>query len=190
MAWIIAHLPSIELIVCLNELYWSHVAPATDRSDDPAAHFLDHPMTSHDPGGLGRELSAAIIGFHQAVADHLGLSAADHKALEVVLRHGPLPASSLARQVRLGRSSTTALIDRLEAAGQVRREPDPDDRRRVLVVPTPSDRGSIGQAYGSLGTAMARTMAGFTSREQQTIQRYVTATIDVLHDQTDRLHSR
>jgi DNA-binding MarR family transcriptional regulator len=136
---------------------------------------------------LGRRLSTAIIAFHQAVADRVGLSAADHKALETIRREGPLGPGRLARLVGLNPSSTTALIDRLEAAGYVRRDPDTDDRRRRAITATVDQHPDIGEAYRSLATSMGKLMAGFSPAEQQVIHRYVTGTIDVLHDQTARL---
>jgi DNA-binding MarR family transcriptional regulator len=144
---------------------------------------------SSDPGALGRELSTAIIAFHQAIADRLGLSAADHKALEIVMRDGPLTASDLARRTRLTPSSTTSLIDRLEHAGYVQRTPDPNDRRRVLLTATMHENPRIAPAYADLATEMAAMMRQFTNREQQIIHRYVTNTIAVLRHQTDRLRT-
>ena len=141
-----------------------------------------------DPGAeLGRALSTAIIAFHQAVADHVGLSAADHKALETIVREGPLGAGRLARLVGLNPSSTTALIDRLESAGYVRREPDAGDRRRTAISATVDGHPAIGAAYRSLAAAMGSLMGEFSVADQQVIHRYVTGTIAVLHDQTERL---
>jgi DNA-binding MarR family transcriptional regulator len=42
----------------------------------------------------------------------------------------------LAQQVLLSRSGLTRLVDRLEAAGLLRREPDPTDRRGAFAVLT------------------------------------------------------
>ena len=46
----------------------------------------------------------------------------------------------LARAVVLSRSGLSRLLDRLEAAGLVRREPSPDDRRGAFAVLTPAGR--------------------------------------------------
>lgn len=147
-------------------------------------------MIDADPGGLGRQLSTAVIAFHQAVADHLGISAADHKALEIVDRDGPMSARQLATATGLTPSATTALLDRLERAGLVRRSADPDDRRRLVVTATVGANPAIAGAYASLATAMAATMRGFTPKEQLVIHRYVTATIGVLQQQTARLRAQ
>lgn len=148
------------------------------------------PGATEETSGLGRALSTAIISFHQAVADHLGLSAADHKALEIVSRDGPLTAGELARRTRLTRSATTTLIDRLVAAGMVERRVDASDRRRAIITATVTEHPAIAPAYAALASAMAATMAQFTHREQLVILRYVSETVAVLHDQTDRLRAR
>ncbi|MFC6019154.1 MarR family winged helix-turn-helix transcriptional regulator [Plantactinospora solaniradicis] len=136
---------------------------------------------------LGRRLSTAVVLFHHAVAERLGLSAADHKALDLVLRHQPVTVSRLAQLTRLSPSSTTGLVDRLEAAGLVRRQPAPDDRRRILVVATTDTQASLGEIFGALGAAMGRAMAGFSTEELLVIREYVERTIGVLEEQTQRL---
>ncbi len=81
----------------------------------------------------GREHDDATVLFHSAVATDAGLHPTDYKALGVLARLGPLSAGALGRHLGLAAASVTNLVDRLAAKGFVRREPDPDDRRRVLL---------------------------------------------------------
>ena len=80
-----------------------------------------------------RAYSTAAVVLHQRIAERLGLSAADVKALDVLQRRGPLTAGELARETALATASVTSLIDRLERKHLVRRVPDPTDRRKVRV---------------------------------------------------------
>lgn len=80
-----------------------------------------------------REHSDATVWFHSALAAQLGLHPTDYKALGVLERLGPMSAGELGRHTGLAAASVTNLIDRLTAKGFLRREPDPVDRRRVLL---------------------------------------------------------
>src|SRR5579862_3079248 len=82
-----------------------------------------------------RQLSAATILFHQAVADRLGMNITDHKCADILARTGPITAGELARRTGLTTGAITGVIDRLEKAGFVRRVRDENDRRRVIVEP-------------------------------------------------------
>ncbi|MCM3849214.1 MarR family transcriptional regulator [Pseudonocardia sp. DR1-2] len=66
-------------------------------------------------------------------ARRAGLHPTDLWALRLLDVHGSLGPTELARRLDLRPASTTALIDRLEAAGHLERVPDPHDRRRVTV---------------------------------------------------------
>src|SRR5215831_20090383 len=68
-----------------------------------------------------RELSAATIMFHQAIADRLGMNVTDHKCADILLRTGPITAGELAQRTGLTTGAITGVIDRLEQAGFVRR---------------------------------------------------------------------
>jgi MarR family len=59
----------------------------------------------------------------------------DLGALCLLLLHGPAPAGRLAELTGLTTGAVTGVIDRLETGGFVRREVDPADRRKVIVVP-------------------------------------------------------
>src|SRR5687767_5477269 len=89
--------------------------------------------------GISRRLSKAL---DETLAEH-GLTNADYKVLGS-LRWAGEPyrrsAGELARIADLSSGAMTNRLDQLEKAGLVRRLPDPDDRRGVLVEPT--DKGS------------------------------------------------
>jgi DNA-binding MarR family transcriptional regulator len=140
-----------------------------------------------DGAALGRELSAAVVLFHEAVAHRLGLGAADHKALELITRYGPLPAGEIARHTGLNPASVTALVDRLERAGYARRHPDPADRRRVLVAAEGQATG-LAPIFAELGREMAEMMTRYDEGELAVIADWATRTADVLRRQTRRLH--
>lgn len=54
--------------------------------------------------------------------------------------------STLADRAAMSRPSMVELIDELESKGYVRREPDPDDRRAKLIVPTKMGMDTISTA--------------------------------------------
>ena len=69
----------------------------------------------------------------QAAADRIGINATDLNCLNLLSFSGQMTAGQLARATGLTTASITAVIDRLEEAGFVRRERDAADRRRVVV---------------------------------------------------------
>ncbi|WP_037366102.1 MarR family winged helix-turn-helix transcriptional regulator [Nakamurella lactea] len=148
--------------------------------DDPNDGATDGPL-------LGRRLSAAVVMFHQALADRMGLSAADHKALDIIDRSGPLTAGALAEQTGLTRSAITALVDRLVRVGYASRDPDPDDRRRVLITAVIDHPPAVRRAFADLATAMEEILAGYNRSEQAAIRGYLAATIEVLEEAARRL---
>jgi DNA-binding MarR family transcriptional regulator len=80
----------------------------------------------------GREISAAAVMFHGAVAARRGLSATEEKALDILMREGPLTHAELARHTGLAPASVSNLLDRLERKGYAERTPHPQDGRRIL----------------------------------------------------------
>jgi DNA-binding MarR family transcriptional regulator len=140
---------------------------------------------------LGRELSAATVQFHSRVADEVGLSATDHKCLDLAVRAGaPLTAGRIAEQSGLSTGAVTGVIDRLERAGYVRRVRDPHDRRKVLVEVSQRNLRRYGDAFDGLAAAMDTTLAGFSPDELAAVERYVTGMIGVLRSEAERLGAR
>lgn len=66
---------------------------------------------------------------------------------------GSLPLSKVGERLQVHATSVTNVIDRLEAAGLVRREPNPRDGRGTLAVITPAGRDVAKQATRILNDA-------------------------------------
>lgn len=80
-------------------------------------------------------------------------------------RDGYLPLSKIGARLMVHPTSVTNAIDRLEAQGLVRREPDPDDRRRTRARITTEGRTLVSEATKAL-TAIDFAVTGLTGAEQ------------------------
>ena len=92
--------------------------------------------------------------FEEAAAEYFGINRTDMLCLDVLDRTGQMTAGGLARETGLTTGAVTAMLDRVEKAGYVRRLPDPSDRRRVLVELTDKARQATREVYGSLADAV------------------------------------
>jgi DNA-binding MarR family transcriptional regulator len=83
----------------------------------------------------------------------------------------PLSMSEISRQFDVDKSAITILVDKLESAGLVTREPHPTDRRVNLITIT-----AAGKREADLSERVAKEIneeikSGFTQKEVQTFKR-------------------
>ena len=137
---------------------------------------------------LGRQLSQATVLFHAQIAEHVGLSATDHKCLDLAVQaEHPLTAGQIAELSGLSTGAVTGVIDRLERAGFVRRVRDPNDRRKVLVEVSRGSLARYGNAYGGLWSALDSALTGYTEDEVKAVERFVVAMVQALGDEAEKL---
>ena len=108
---------------------------------------------------LRREIRAAqsaVAAVDDAVAGRLGVNATDHRCLDILDQRGPMTAGALAEALGLSRSAVTTVLDRLEQRRYVRRGPNPDDRRQVVVALTPLLYRRARELYGDGNEVVAR----------------------------------
>src|SRR5438445_4519859 len=86
-------------------------------------------------GQLARRHSTAVVLFHHAVAERLGLGPTDHKCLDLLRERGAITGSELASITGLTTGAITGVVARLEQAGYIRRESDPHDGRKQILYP-------------------------------------------------------
>ncbi|MFE4196690.1 MarR family winged helix-turn-helix transcriptional regulator [Paenarthrobacter sp. NPDC056912] len=81
----------------------------------------------------GRELSTAAVMFHAKLSELRGLSATEGKAIDILLRFGPMTAGEFGEHSGLAPASVTGLMQRLESKGVARRVRHDGDKRKVLI---------------------------------------------------------
>jgi DNA-binding MarR family transcriptional regulator len=140
---------------------------------------------------LGRQLSQATVFFHEQIAEHVGLSATDHKCLDLAVQaERPLTAGQIAELSGLSTGAVTGVIDRLERAGFVRRVRDPHDRRKVLVEVSRTSLTRYGDAYDGLSAALRDALTGYSEGELKAIESFVQAMVRTLRDEAEKLAGR
>src|SRR5579859_4631546 len=114
---------------------------------------------------LGEVASTETALFHQAAAAKYGLGITDMKTLSVLMQEGPMTAGRLAQRLSLTTGAVTNVIDRLQRRGFVSRAPDPDDRRKVIVIVNQEALASSGNVYLSIGQAFSELFETYSSEE-------------------------
>lgn len=128
-------------------------AARTSSESEPAVEIADL---------LGQVVRRLHRGTSEALAP-LGLSRAQSRVVRL-LADGPLRMTIIAERLSVVPRTVTDLVDGVEAAGLVERQPDPDDRRSTFVALTAGGRllldrldvarrESAEQAFGRLDPA-------------------------------------
>jgi DNA-binding MarR family transcriptional regulator len=96
-----------------------------------------------------------LIGELDAMLRPFGITFSRYETLVLLAfsRDGSLPLSKIGERLQVHATSVTNVIDRLEAAGLVRREPNPRDGRGTLAVITAEGRDVAQKATDSLNAA-------------------------------------
>src|SRR5690606_20718966 len=81
-----------------------------------------------------RRAATHAVLFHAALASRSGINVTDVSCLSMLDKDGPMTAGQLAQRIGVTRGGAiTAVLDRLERGGFLRRRRDPHDRRRVVI---------------------------------------------------------
>jgi DNA-binding MarR family transcriptional regulator len=156
-----------------------HVNPDPDRAARLAA--LERAM---------RQLTGQSILLSQSVAALAGLNSTDLECLDVIAARGNATAGDLAAATGLSTGAITTVIDRLEAAGHVRREPDPDDRRKVRLRVLPEAAARIGALYAPLRAEMLALWSQYADAELALVTDFMDRSHEAAARQLADLHSR
>ena len=133
---------------------------------------------------LLRRLTVELDAVGQRFAERHAIGRTDVRAMVAIMaaarRGEALTAGALGRAVDLSSASVTALVDRLERAGHVRRVRDPQDRRRVVLEMSESAMAAGGQFFGGLQRDLVAAMADYSDDELAVVRRFLEQVTDVV----------
>jgi MarR family transcriptional regulator, organic hydroperoxide resistance regulator len=114
----------------------------------------------------------------QALYDELDISIAHLTTLMYVAKHAGCSLTELADLLDLNKSAVTGLVQRMERAGTIRREPNPEDGRGSRLTATPRGAELHDRARPLLRRLNAELTRGFSDAEMDTVLRFLNVTID------------
>ncbi|MFI5984488.1 MarR family winged helix-turn-helix transcriptional regulator [Streptomyces sp. NPDC051555] len=144
-----------------------------DARDDATGHAV--------ADALGELLKRTLrAGLYQALTDNLGeaVDEVTYPVLSGLARTGPCSAADLAVAVGLDRSGVSRRASRLEAAGLVRREPDPSDRRAVLLALTEEGERTVETMRRRLADRIGATLSSWPQDEARAFARHLRRFVD------------
>jgi len=116
-----------------------------------------------------RLLKSTDAAFGQA----LGISAAQLGVLFILEKTPNALLKDVSEALGVNKSAVTTLVDRMEAAGLVRRRPSDEDGRAMHLLATPEGLRKAAAARPVLARLNARLTDGFDEREIATVGRFL-----------------
>ncbi len=139
-----------------------------------------HELIEEIVGRLARRHSTAVVLFHHAVAERLGLGPTDHKCLDLLRDRGAMTGSDLGAITGLTSGAITGVVARLERAGYLRREPDPHDGRKQILH-LALKRAHIQNVIDPLREDVAALLEHFDSHQLTAIAEFLTRCTDLVY---------
>ncbi|MGY2083288.1 MarR family winged helix-turn-helix transcriptional regulator [Blastococcus sp. SYSU DS0539] len=133
---------------------------------------------------LLRRLTVELDAVGQRFAQRHGLNRTDVRALVAIMdaarRGEELTAGRLGEAVELRSASVTALVDRLEKAGHLRRVRDTEDRRRVVLEMSHSAMAAGAEFFGGLQRDLLAAMEDYSDADLAVVHRFLTGMTAVI----------
>ena len=123
-----------------------------------------------------RRFLAGAILFNLKVAEEVGINATDLQCLNVLELQGSATPTELAGWSRLTTGGITVVVDRLEKAGYIQREPNPKDRRSTIVRPVMPALAKLYGHYRSHEQGLTKVLSSYTESELQLILDFLVRT--------------
>lgn len=135
-----------------------------------------------------RRMGSMATLHNHAVAEYAGLHQTDQECLDLLDWAGPLTAGEIGVHLGLTSGAVTGLVDRLESGRWVRRERDPNDRRRVIVHLSSERADDLWPLYEPLATAIDTYRDGLDARDLRVVVEFLEFANETIASATD--HAR
>lgn len=133
----------------------------------------------------------ALIGLSNEVERELvrllGINVTDYRALTSLATSGPVDVSTLAHRIGASAATTTAILNRLEAAGYVQRDRTDRDRRRVTVSVTPAVFAEIMRLMGPLMGLANDEITSLPAQDQAVVGKFFGRLLALMAQHRDSL---
>lgn len=151
-------------------------------------------MASNESDDLRRRVTMGVreygiqnVLFRNAIAKRLGVNVTDMECLRLLFSKKFATPTELAAHTGLTSGATTAMLDRLEAAGMIERQPNPEDRRGTLVSFRQPRPEVVGPWFISSRRAQDKLIASFSEEELGAIADFFEKSVRMWEEERQKL---
>lgn len=116
-----------------------------------------------------RDYGIGSVLFRRVIGERLGVNDTDMECLGAIFFKKLATPSELASYTGLSSGAATAMLDRLEKAGLIERQPNPHDRRSTLIVVSRQAARRVGPMFASIREAQSKIVSSYTDKELEVL---------------------
>lgn len=116
-----------------------------------------------------REYGIGSVLFRRVIGEKLGVNDTDMECLGAIFFKNIATPSELAKYTGLSSGATTAMLDRLEKSGLIKRLPNPQDRRSVHIVIEKNAAKKVGPMFASVRQSQDKIVSEYTDQQLEVI---------------------
>lgn len=143
--------------------------PATRNQTRQGQRIDDATLRQFSGYGMKRAFNAVQADLNAALAPH-GLRMLTFSALVIVVDNPGLRQSQLADALAIERPNLVLVVDELERAEWITRNPAPGDRRAYALTPTEAGRRLYAQAVASVQAHEAEMTRALSDAERESLK--------------------
>ncbi|MFC3339071.1 MarR family winged helix-turn-helix transcriptional regulator [Paracandidimonas soli] len=127
-----------------------------------------------------RRITRSVALHSRQLAAYSNITAPQLICLRAVIKHGPMTATAISREVHVSPSTVVGILDRLEDKGLIRRERGKQDRRIVFVTATETGIQLAQDTPSPLQKKLADALNALPELEQATITLSLERIVDLI----------
>ncbi len=132
--------------------------------------------------GIGDSITAILAlqqRFRRQMQDVLGVDSSGLNAMIHLATVGSDSPTAIAGVLETSTAATSLVLNRLEAAGHISRQPHPTDRRKVVVAPAPESLASAYECVRPIIDGIDQLSAALTPAGRSTVAEFLEAVVHV-----------
>lgn len=134
-----------------------------------------------------RENDINAVLFRHSVGEKLGLNVTDMECLSILFSKHLATPSQLGAYTGLSSGATTAMLDRLEKSGLIKRQPNPDDRRGTLIVIDKEAAAKVRPFFSSIHQAAQILTSRYSVEELKLLSDYFSRSSTMWEEERKKL---
>jgi len=137
-----------------------------------------------------RKLTSSSLMLQYAIAEKMNLNPTDAECIDFLMEMGPSTAGDLAKVTRLTTGAITSVIDRLQKAGFVKRENDPNDRRKVIITFIPKKHEKAKKYYAAMANDVYELFSDYSESKLKLLTQHSDALTAIFQKHAEKIFNK